>query len=146
MASQTKLNNYLLLSAKLGNDEDVQSYIDQGADVRYLKSVCLRVAAMEGHLSTVQLLLKHGADLHGDDDAALREAVLKGRDNVVSYLLDMGADFKSLEKDQQEKYKHLSVEFKEAAKIAEAEKQRNEKDDQRRSRQRRLRNYIRRPH
>ncbi len=146
MASQTKLNNYLLLSSKLGNNEDVQSYIDKGADVRFLKSVCLRIAAMEGHLSTVQLLIKHGADLHGDDDAALREAVLKKRDDVVSYLLDMGADFKSLEKDQQKKYKHLTIEFKNAAKVAEAEKKRNEKDDQRRSKQRRLRNYIRRPH
>lgn len=146
MASQTKLNNYLLLSSKLGKDDDVQSYIDKGADVRFLKSVCLRIAAMEGNLSTVQLLMKHGADLHGDDDAALREAVLKERDDVVSYLLDMGADFKSLEKDQQKKYQHLTIEFKNAAKIAEAEKQRSEKDDQRRSKQRRLRNYIRRPH
>lgn len=145
MPSQTKLDNYMMLAAKMGNDEELESLIDQGANVHAFKGIVLKIAAVEGYLSAVEILLKRGCDIHADDDAALRGAVDRGHENIVEYLLGQGADFKVLETDQQERYKDFTPEAVKKIAKQDALIAQKEQAQMKRNQQRALRRYVHRP-
>ena len=104
----------LMAAARLGFDEIVTIFLDNGVDVDYRDSngvtaVCC--AAFFGHLSTVQLLRRRGANIYfrtRDGRLAVNIAEDNGFQVVVDYLekaddsLPEGADAKHKEKAQSE--------------------------------------------
>lgn len=86
MQENSKLNEYLIFSVKIGNVECLKHCIENGADVRADDDYALRWASENGHYDIVKLLLENGANVHANDDAALRWASKKGHYNVVKLL------------------------------------------------------------
>lgn len=107
MPSQTKLDNYMLIAAVQGKDDDLREQVRKGADPRAYKDAALPAAAGQGYTSTVLLLLEMGLDIHTDNDKPLRAAAEKDCEETVGVLILHGANFSALPEDQQEKYRHL---------------------------------------
>jgi hypothetical protein len=88
-------NQDLLRASVRGDVQAIRVLLEQGADIHFMKDVCLRNAAGEGRLEAVKLLLKHGADIHAKEDQAIRWASEKGFTEIVLLLLKHGADFRA---------------------------------------------------
>ena len=135
MRSQTKLDNYMLMAAVQGKNDDLQEQIRMGANPRAYKDAALYAAAGKGHTSTVLLLLDMGLDIHADEDQAIRSAAKNDFEETVGVLILHGADFAVLPEDQQEKFRHLVPKT--------PEELRAEQQSAVRVRQTSLRNFIR---
>lgn len=96
-------NQGLLLAAERGEVEQVQAFLERGADPNVPSSdgvTPLILAAREGHQEVVECLLTSGADVNccsepgysGGNSTALRCAVVRGHATIVKRLLEAGAD------------------------------------------------------
>lgn len=135
MPSQTKLDNYMLMAAVQGKDDDLLEQVRMGANPRAYKDVALQAAAGKGYTSTVLLLLEMGLDIHAQEDEALKCAAKNDHEETVGVLILHGAHFAALPEDQQEKYRHLVPKTREEL--------RAEQNTAVRVRQTSLRNFIR---
>lgn len=91
--SKPELDKKLIRSAELGNLNVVKFFIENGANVNYNRTQCLRNASSEGHLKIVEYLIKNGADVHADEEGALKLAVFNGYLEIVKFLIENGADY-----------------------------------------------------
>jgi ankyrin repeat protein len=88
----------IIVAACVGDGEQVQQLIIQGADVNAKGPddwSPLMVAARGGHLEVVKLLLDRGADVNAPDmygQTSLTNAAREGDFEMVKMLLDKGAD------------------------------------------------------
>ncbi len=88
----------LMLAAKLGASQVVETLLNNGADIhaRNLNGgTALMYAAINGDLNTMKLLLNHGAEVNVDAKfnwTALMVAAAKGHTDAVLILIEHGAD------------------------------------------------------
>ena len=100
-----KCNQKLLQAAEMGNYEELQSMIQEGANVNIYGtngSTSLILAAENGHDECVNLLIKSGACVNDKEtdilkNTALMCAVREGKNNCVKLLIRAGADVNSVD-------------------------------------------------
>lgn len=102
--SQEQLDEEFRTAAGLGDIQQVQTLLEQGADVNSRAPAVddipagitpLMFASARNHKDIVVFLIEHGANVNQKDDAggtALIYAVWKGHKDIVAILIDKGAD------------------------------------------------------
>ena len=100
----SSLNEFMLQAAIKGDLEQVNVWLDAGANVHFSKLgwTPLMRASRNGHTEVARLLLERGAELEAKDPdgrTSLMWAAFNGHTEVVCLLLDRGADIEARDKD-----------------------------------------------
>lgn len=72
------MDDYLISAIQNNSIDDVKSAIKNGAAIRYMNDLPLKIAAEIGNVEIIELLLVNGADPHSNDNFLLKEMVRKG--------------------------------------------------------------------
>jgi hypothetical protein len=97
--NQDELNKGLLEAAKAGNNEEIESLLKSGADVKNARDnhgwTALSIAAFHGHIQACALLIEKEADVDSKDSARctpLHWAAFNGHMHICQLLIHKGAD------------------------------------------------------
>jgi len=113
--TQEELNGKLLEAAKKEDVEEVQGWLEQGADINavdYMQRTPLHIAAHSGNLAVVECLVKKEADVNAVDTAFKRMpihyAAESGNVEVVKCLVKKGADVNAVDQSNKKAF-HLAA-------------------------------------
>ena len=76
----------LLVAATIGNYDEAEKSIEDGADIHSCSDSALIYACANGYPKIVRLLLKNGANLHVSNDLVFRLAENQGHPEVTAVL------------------------------------------------------------
>ena len=139
--SPEKLSAEFLKAARCGDEDKVQSCLEQGVDIDHAHNLAFGLAAKNGHAGIVKLLIEHGADPKDLD--ALRWAAQDNRGEVVHLLLENGANFDDIPKTLQTRFRAEWNRCREEKAWEECAKERA-KTTRHNSRHRNLRRFVKR--
>lgn len=101
-----ELNEKLLEASSTGDLKEVESLLEQGADVKWMNeygyTALMYAARLYGHKDICEALINKGADVNAtteDGDTALMEAAGYGHKDVCELLIANGADVNATNKN-----------------------------------------------
>jgi ankyrin repeat protein len=103
-SSNKKINNPLLIAARMGAKESIPKLLKLGFDINAQDSehrTALHFAVRSGNVDTLKCLLEHGAQLEAKgpfDQTPLNSAVFLGKELLVDFLLEKNANMNARNK------------------------------------------------